>query len=216
MSARTRSERWLALGLLLAVLCLVYLVGLHWWWTAPHMALNGRVAELREQELRLRMHASQMPQLRERIEGLREKQDAATGFLREGNAELATAGLIQRLEQVMQQVVPDRQRCLLTGRTPAGGTGQDRFPRITIQVRLRCGMEDMARVLHALESGQPELFVDNLLVSARQTGRRRGLGPSEGAELEVAFDLYGFLGGRAASQPPPGNGAMPPPPGGRP
>lgn len=204
MSARARTERWLALLLLLAALVLVYFVGLHWWWTAPQLALGQQIEELRLQEQRLRMHATQMPELQDRLAGLQERQAAAAGFLREANAELATAGLIQRLEEVMQQTVPDRQRCQLTGRTPTAGQSQERFPRITIQVRLRCGMEDVGKVLHALESGQPELFVDNLLISARQAGRRRGPGVQEGAELEVAFDLYGYLGSRGGGQRPGG------------
>ena len=68
---------------------------------------------------------------------------------------------------------------------------QEPFPRVMVQVRLRCGMGELAAVLHALESGSPQLFIDNLDLLSRRSylaaGRRAA------ARLDVSFDLYGYL-----------------------
>src|SRR3546814_1431753 len=48
--------------------------------------------------------------------------------------------------------------CQVTGRTPTTSRDKERFTRVVIQVRLRCGMVELATVLNALESGSPELF----------------------------------------------------------
>ena len=45
-------------------------------------------------------------------------------------------------------------------------------------------------MLHALESGSPQLFVDNLDLLARRS--YLGTGQEDGA-LDASFDLYGYL-----------------------
>ena len=60
-----------------------------------------------------------------------------------------------------------------------------------VQVRLRCGMGELAAVLHALESGSPQLFIDNLDVLSRRSYLTAGGETSSG--LDVSFDLYGYL-----------------------
>ena len=59
-----------------------------------------------------------------------------------------------------------------------------------MQVRLRCGVAELATVLHSLETGSPRLFVDNLnLIAQRfqQSPNESGLG------LDVSFELAGYL-----------------------
>jgi general secretion pathway protein M len=57
-------------------------------------------------------------------------------------------------------------------------------------VRLRCAMPELGAVLHALESGTPQLFVDNLDLLSRRSYLGTG---QEGGTLDVSFDLYGYL-----------------------
>ena len=45
-------------------------------------------------------------------------------------------------------------------------------------------------VLHALESGSPQLFIDNLDLLSRRSYLGTGL---EGGAMDVSFDLYGYL-----------------------
>ena len=64
------------------------------------------------------------------------------------------------------------------------------YPRVMVQVRLRCGTGELAAVFHALESGSPQLFIDNLDVLSRDSYLA---GPGSGGSLDVSFDLYGYL-----------------------
>ncbi|HTM20737.1 MAG TPA: type II secretion system protein GspM, partial [Kofleriaceae bacterium] len=80
-----------------------------------------------------------------------------------------------------------------TARTPkdaAPGT-KDPYPRVIVQVGLRCGMGELSGVLHALESGSPQLFVDNLDILSRRS--YLAAGNEGGGALDVSFDLYGYL-----------------------
>lgn len=185
-------ERWAALGLLLLVLLLAYLVTVHWWWTVPQQQLRSELIELRDQELRLRMHAGQVDQVQQRLAALREMQAGDPGFLSEPSEQLATAGLVQQLESVVRGV-GSSDRCQLAGTTPVQSRVQERYPRVVVQVRLRCGMEELAAVLGRLEAGRPELFIDNLVVRSLRVARRRGLDDAQEAGLDVSFELYGYL-----------------------
>ena len=60
-----------------------------------------------------------------------------------------------------------------------------------VQVRLRCGSGELAAVLHALESGSPQLFIDNLDMLTRRSYLQAGADNS--GALDVSFDLYGYL-----------------------
>ncbi|MFC4729306.1 type II secretion system protein GspM [Coralloluteibacterium thermophilus] len=187
-------ERWLAVGLLLAVLALAYLVLVHWWWTAPLLALDRDVQDLRAQEQRMRMIAGQRPAIEAALAEVRETEQGDPGFLPEASAQLAAAGLIQRLDGVVRSAAPSG--CEVTNRTPAPAAqrGGERYARVVLQVRLACGIDGFAAVLAELESGRPQLFVDNLNVQARRTLRNaRSAAPAQPGALDITFDLYGFL-----------------------
>ena len=189
-------DRWLALGLLLAVLALAYLVLVHPWWTAPMQEVNARIAALQERELRLRTQLQQAPEVERRLQQVLAAQRARPGFLPEATPESATAGLVQRLETVVVQASPGNRSCAITNRSPLTESRPERFTRVTVQVRLRCGAPELAAVLHALEAGTPRVFVDNLNVLAQRYFFLPGQNRSQSGGLDVSFDLYGYVAPR--------------------
>jgi len=192
-------DRWLALALLLAVLALAYLVLLHPWWTAPMLEAQGRIDVLRERELRVRTQLAQAPEVQRLLQEARDRQAGVAGFLPEASVELATAGLVQRLETVVAQASPGNTACAISNRTPVtmGATDAGPVP-VGVEVRLQCGMPELAAVLYALESGAPRLFVEdlNLLpLRHRMLGANRGQGAGG---MDVHFQLVGYLAPRPA------------------
>jgi len=193
MRAVAERDRWLALGLLAGVLLVAYFVFVHPWWTAPMLAENDRIHDLRERELRARMQLKQAPQVARALAEAQAEQAHVPGFLPENTAELATAGLVQRLQTVVAQASPGNRSCAITNRSPIDDARPGRFPRVTVQVRLRCGAGEMSAVLHELESGTPRLFVDNLNILAQRYFFAPGQGGNQSGGLDVSFDLYGYL-----------------------
>jgi general secretion pathway protein M len=187
-------DRWLALGLLLLVLLLAYLLLVHPWWTVPMRDTQVRIADLQQRELRQRMQLRQGPEVARRLQQVRVAESRRPGFLAESTTELATATLVQRLESVVAQASPGNRSCAITNRSPLADdtTVKERFRKVTVQVRLRCGTPELAAVLHALEAGTPRLFVDNLNVLAQRYFFAPGQGSQAGG-LDVSFDLYGYL-----------------------
>ena len=188
-------DRWLALAILAGVLALAYLVLVHPWWTAPMLEAGERIESLQERDLRVRMELAQAPQVQARLEEVRAVAARVPGFMEERSAELATAALSARLETAVLEASPGNRSCAIRNRSPMTDTRQqDRFRRALVQVRLHCGNPELAAVLHSLEDGSPRLFIDNLNVLAPRQSFGRGAGAgTQGAGLDVTFDLYGYL-----------------------
>ncbi|MEO6264731.1 MAG: type II secretion system protein GspM [Luteimonas sp.] len=193
MSLRADRDRWLALGLLLAALALAYLLLVHPWWTVPMLEADHRIETLQQRELRARMQLQQAPDIARQLALAQQLEARSPGFLPEASAELATAGLVQRLETVVAQASPGNRGCAINNRSPLSEPRQERFARVTVQVRLRCGNPELAAALHSLESGTPRLFVDNLNVLAQRYFFLPGQGRGQNGGLDVSFDLYGYL-----------------------
>lgn len=190
-TALTDRDRWLALALLGGALLLGYFLLIHPWWTAPMLEANERIQTLRERELRVRSQLQQAPAVRERLAAVLAQQAQRPGFLSENSAELGTASLVQRLEAVVKQASPGNRSCAIANQSPLPQSARERFTRVAVQVRLRCGTPELAAVLHALESGSPRLFVDNLNILSQ---RYAYMTPDSGTGgLDVTFDLYGYL-----------------------
>ncbi len=185
-------SRSYALGLLLLALAVAYLIGVHWWWTAPMLSMGQRMDDLRAQELHLRMLAQQKPDIEKRLAAVRRIEAANPGFLPEASVELAQAGLTKLIESQVGLVSPDHSTCMISQRTPTASAIPERYQRVLVQVRLQCGMNEFSALLHAFENGRPQLFVDNLNIISR-TGFAPLGGADAAAPLEMSFDLYGYL-----------------------
>ena len=189
MPSRPQTERWRAIGVALAVLLVAYLVLLHWWFTAPMLRMGAEIEDMRAQEVDLRAEAAQRPQLEARLAQVRSFEAGNPGFLPEDTKELASAGLLQRLQQVVASASPNTNACQITSQTPTDMPSKEPFPRVMVHVTLRCGMTELGAVLHALESGSPQLFIDNLDMLSRRTY----LSTDTGGAIDVTMDLYGYL-----------------------
>ena len=195
--ARADRDRWLALALLLAAIGLLYLLLVHPAFTVPLREADARIADLQERDARVRGLLLQRPQVEQRLAEL-DAHGGGGGFLAEPTTELATAALIQQLEQVVSEASPGNRGCAIVNRAPlTGEPPPGRYRRVTVQVRLRCGNAETLAVLHRLESTRPYLFVDALNVAAQRYFAIPGNAQPQQGGLDVAFDLYGYLRPRA-------------------
>ena len=186
----SKRDRWAALGILLSVVMLVYFVCIHPWFTQPLIHVEGEIESLRQRELRMRMLLAQAPEVTKRLARAQAQLSSQSGFLAEPSAELASVGLVERLEHTVSQVSPNNRSCTIANRSPLQPERVDRFVRVAIQVRLRCGTPELAEILYSLENTSPSLYVDNLNIMAQ----RYQLSPNEtGNGLDVAFELAGYL-----------------------
>lgn len=185
-----RRQRLWALALLVTLLGLLYLLLVHPFFVQPLLATEDRLRGLREREQRIRAELREAPRVDVQLRKAREQLAARPGFLPEASVELATAGLVQRLESVVAEASPGHRGCAISNRSALPVDTQGRYARVAVQARLRCGTPELAAVLHALEAGTPGLFIDNLNILAQ----RAALSPGDsGNGLDVTFDLSGYV-----------------------
>lgn len=189
-NAAESNDRWKIFAGVAVLILLAYLLLVHWWFTAPMLGMGEQIGELRDQELRYRMEANQRLALEKKLTEVRQQQAQTPHFLPEANKELASAALVQRLEQVVSAASTNPNACQITARTPTENSIKEDFQRVTVQVRLRCGMGEMTNILYSLEGGSPQLFIDNLELLSRSS--YNNVGPVGGA-VEVVFDLFGYI-----------------------
>ena len=190
MSPVPNPDRWRIVGGVLLALLIAYLLLVHWWFTAPMLSMGAEIQDMRDRELTAIKEVEQGPRLAAMQNQLRAFEAGNPGFLPEANRELASAGLVQRLQQVVAGANANPNACRITAQTPTDMPSQEPFARVMVQVRLNCGMGELGPILHALESGSPQLFIDNLDVLSRRSYLQTG---EAAAGLDVSFDLYGYL-----------------------
>jgi general secretion pathway protein M len=186
-----KDGRLLAVILLVIVLLLVYMLGVHSWFVAPHAAYFSEMRDLREQQQTFASIAAERPVIEQGLAQVRSYEQGNQAFLSESDANAASAGLIQRLKQA-QTDHTDARRCSVVSTQSYSGGQEEIYKRITMQARLRCDMESLAAILYDLENGKPYLFVDQLMIYKQQTYVPPG-GKPVASPLDVRFNLSGYL-----------------------
>lgn len=193
--------RPLAVILFAIVLICAYLLLVHWWFVAPHLAMRAEIAQLKEQEANFRGMVASRPVIEERLQQVAAFESGSPSFLPENDFDAAAAALFSRLKNMVAEKAEVPERCEVASHNPKRSTAEELYERVTISVHLRCDIDDFGEVLHALESDKPLLFVDELNIYRQPAQRRpRAFGPGQGAaaadggyRLDIRFDLYGYL-----------------------
>jgi general secretion pathway protein M len=71
---------------------------------------------------------------------------------------------------------------------------QERYERVTVNVRMRCQPADLLQILYRLESEIPMMIVEDLNIIRPRARRRVGNTLVEAAEtLDIRFNMSGYL-----------------------
>jgi general secretion pathway protein M len=175
--------------LALALLVLVLLAG-HGLVLGPLLAEwranAARIDQARELTLRYHAVAALCPELERRLEQLGAADADAWVYLEGASDALAAAALQDRVRELVAAAGGELRSTQIL---PAGD--DDGLRRIALRVQLAVDAAALQAVLHELETGRPLLFLDNLVLRARQA-RGRGAVEDDGT-IDLALDLYGYL-----------------------
>jgi general secretion pathway protein M len=183
ISSPARS-RQLAVGLLiLAVLAVVALLALPTWYL--YSRYDRTLAEWQDKAERFTRIAATRGEVARQLEMMRAK-DSRKFFLRSGAAALSAA---EAQEYVRDMVQSAGGRLITMQALPAKEEG--RYRQVSAQVQLAANIHALRKILHAVESHVPMLFIENLTVKTQVPGNFK---PAPGAEPEmfVTFDMHGY------------------------
>lgn len=189
-----RERRLAALGLLGVLLWAGWYLLVESLLLAPLRDLDEQAQTLREQQRRYASLALQQPQLEARLKRSREDAALRSSLLPGDDPNAVAADLMQYAVEQVRRHARTGAGCEVTQRMPiAPGDSADTPPEpyrpVKVSLTLACAIEPLTGVLHALEYGQPSLFIDQL--SIRRSTAAAAQGPA--GHLEVHLLIRGYL-----------------------
>lgn len=180
-------SRFAAVGLLILVAALLAAaVALPTWWLHRHY--DNHLEDYSDRLARYRRVAAMRPAIEEAIATL-EKRDAHKYYLKGASPTLTAA----ELQGYVARVIESRKgRIISTQVLPAKDEGKTTGPtKVVLSVQMNTAIVPLQLVLHALETGEPYLFIDQLVVRASQG---RGYKPVPGVqpEFNVQMTIHGY------------------------
>lgn len=184
------NSRMTAVLLLVIVVILVYLGGFHWF-ILRHIDYSEEISQLAGQLDRYQRVAAQREQVEAQLEALQNRRSESNLFLEEGDFNEAAAGMSERLNQMISTQADES--CQVVSRQPVRARVVERFEKVTVNVRMRCSIEDLMRVLHSLETGVPMIIAEEVTIIKPRARRRVNRGTPENVALDVRFNMSGYL-----------------------
>jgi general secretion pathway protein M len=177
-------SRQLALALLVgAVIAGLALVAIPTW------LLNKRydavLSDFGDKLSRFQRIAATRPEVVKNLESVRSK-DARKFFLRSGGAALSAA----EAQEALRGLVESNGGRMITMQAPTARE-EGRYRQVTANVQITANILALRRIIHAIETNPPFLFVENLMVRAQVPSNFRP-GPGQEPEMFVQFDVAGY------------------------
>jgi general secretion pathway protein M len=177
-------SRQLAGGLLLLALIVgVALVAVPTWYF--YNRYDRELADRREKVERFGRIAGTRADIARQLEAMRAK-DTRKFFLRSGAPALSVA----EAQEIIRGMVESSGGRLITMQAlPSKDEG--RYRQVSAQVQLAANIHALRKILHAIETHVPLLFIENLMVKTQVPGNFKP-GPGAEPEMFVTFDVHGY------------------------
>jgi general secretion pathway protein M len=186
-----RNSKATALMLLVIALLLVYLLVFHWF-ILRHVEYADEIGELRSQLGRFQAVAAQRETLQAELSRIRSSQNDEGLFFEYPSFDEAAAALSGNIGDMVRTQADDS--CQIVSRQPVRPRVQERFEKVTVNVRMRCDAEDFLQILYGMETGMPLMLVDDLNIIRPRTNRRvRGQQVQQQGALDIRFNVSGYL-----------------------
>ena len=186
-----RNSKTTALLLLAIALLLVYLLCFHWF-VQRHREYAEEIGGLRDQLNRFQTVAAQRETLQARLSKIRNSQEDAGLFLDYPSFDEAAAAVSGDIGDMVRMQADDS--CQIVSRQPVRARVQERFEKITVNVRMRCDAEDFLKVLYGMETNMPLMLVDDLnVIRPRTRSRSKARQAQTQGALDIRFNVSGYL-----------------------
>jgi len=189
--AEQGNNRMTAILLFAIAVILVYLLCFHWF-ILRHRDYGVEISELSEQLERFQRVARQRSQYETLLQGIQDRKSDENLFIDGSDFNEAAAEMSERLSQMINTQA--EASCQIVSRQPVRPRIQERFQRVTVNVRMRCGIEDLKKVIYSLESNVPMVIADEITVIKPRARRRANQQAAQNeAALDIRFNMSGYL-----------------------
>jgi len=189
--AEQGNSRLTAILLFVIALIMIYLLCFHWF-ILRHLDYSAEISELSTQLGRFEKVAAQKTRYESLLQSLDERKSDQNLFLEGGDFNEAAAEMSERLSMMVNTQADDT--CQIVSRQPVRPRVQERFQKVTVNVRMRCEIDDLQKVLYSLESGVPMVIADEVtVIKPRARRRTRNADANVARALDVRFNMSGYL-----------------------
>jgi general secretion pathway protein M len=189
-----REQRTVAIGLLALSLITVYFALVEPVILA-YQDYDERLTQLQDRVASYQRMAGQGEMLQRQLTQIKKQAGKEqVGYFKGSTHAIAAA----KMQDYVKQLIEGNGGRLNSIQVLPGGEGrgdkekESEPPSVTIRVQMSGGTETVQKVLYALESSQPRVFVDNLYLHGR--GSYQYLpGKASSDQLDIRFHLTGFI-----------------------
>ena len=186
-----KSSRTTAIMLFVIAVLLVYLLCFHWF-VQRHREYNSELTDLHEQLGRFQSVAGKREALQVKLAEVKNSQQDATMFLEHPGFDQAAAAVSSRLGSMVQD--QGSSVCQVVSLQPVRPRVQERFEKVTVNVRMRCDAENFTQILYEMETATPLMLVDDLnIIQSRARLRKQGVEVELAGALDIRFNISGYL-----------------------
>lgn len=190
--AEQGNSRLTAVLLFVVVVIVIYLLCFHWF-IMRHIEYSSEISDLSGQLARYQRVAQQKTQYQSLLQSLQDRKSDSSLFLDGDDFNEAAAQMSERLGRMISTQAEDN--CQIVSRQPVRPRVQERFQKVTVNVRMRCGIDDLKKVIYSLETGVPMVIAEELTVIKPRARRRRSNDQSPPSQtlLDIRFNMSGYL-----------------------
>jgi general secretion pathway protein M len=190
--AEQGNNRLAAILLLVIAVILVYMLCFHWF-IVRHIEYGTEISDLSDQLGRYQRVAEQKPQYESLLQDLNSRRPDQSLFLGGEDFNEAAAEMSESLGQMINTQAEDT--CQIVSRQPVRPRVQERFQKVTVNVRMRCGIEDFRKIMYSLETSVPMVIADEItVIKPRARRRSRNDSANRQSTLDIRFNMSGYLG----------------------
>lgn len=155
------------------------LAGLVLWLPAHSLQRSGiaRAETLQLERRQLRRDAARLDALQTEVRAMRESHPEIGDFLQGESPAIVAADLQRQVEDLIEAHTGH-----VISMQPLDEPGDELFPRATVKVQMYANVETLQKILYALETGRPRLFLDDVLIWRRNP-----------EQLEVRLHVTGYV-----------------------
>lgn len=184
------NSRMTAILLLVIAIIVVYLLVFHWF-ILRHVEYSGEISDLSDQLGRFNRVAAMRTVYEDQLQQLQSNRSDQNLFLEELDFNEAAAAMSERLGQTVDARAANS--CTIVSRQPVRPRVQERYEKVSVNVRMRCGIDDVNTILHWLETSVPLIIIEEMTIVKPRTRQSRRNQQQDAGLLDVRFNMSGFL-----------------------
>ena len=178
-----QSRRMALLALLIAAVGIAGPIAFGVW--KVNQYYESELASKRDRIERYQRIASTRQDVAKQLDAMRAKEPRKF-FLRGGATSLSAA----EAQEAVRAIIEQNGGTLITMQAPTS-RDEGRFKQINVNVQLTATVQALRRILHAIETNTPYLFVENVMIRSQVAAQHRP-GPGQEPQVFVHFDVTGY------------------------